>query len=248
MFPDLTSDDIFHLETKRLWLRWPRASDAAAIAQFASHAETARMTAAIPHPYPPGEAERFILKSRADNSSGKALILAISQKGEARPAVGLISATLSQAGEIELGYVVAPALQGKGFGSEAANALIEMVFNMTAAERIFANARTINPASRRLLEKCGFAYIGTGLDFLPARGGLHPCDRFQLDRKTWATDHVSRHLRPMTHQAHGASGGRAGGEEAVTGAEALAIAAASAARRERDDASEATSPSGKVLR
>ena len=63
MFPDLTRDDIFRLETERLWLRWPRASDAAAITAFASLPEVAQMTDAIPHPYPAGEADRFIFIS-----------------------------------------------------------------------------------------------------------------------------------------------------------------------------------------
>jgi hypothetical protein len=36
MFPDLTADDIFRIETERLWLRWPRASDALAITSFVS--------------------------------------------------------------------------------------------------------------------------------------------------------------------------------------------------------------------
>ncbi len=185
MFPDLTADDIFHLETKRLWLRWPRASDAAAIASFASVAEAARMTAEVPHPYPPGEAERFILKSRGDNANGKALILVIAQKGGARPAIGLVSATLSGAKDVDLGYIVAPAAQGKGFATESVKALVEAVFNLSRAEQIRANSRTVNPASRRVLEKCGFVYVDTGFDFLPARGGLHPCDRFQLDRKAF---------------------------------------------------------------
>lgn len=186
MFPDLTSDDVFHLETKRLWLRWPRACDAVAISGFASLADTARMTASIPHPYPPGEAERFILKSRRDNANGKALVLVIEQKSGARPTIGLVSATLSEQQDIELGYVVAPAARGKGFATEAVKALVEAVFSLTGVERIFANARTMNQGSRRVLEKCGFAYIDTGFDFLPARGGLHPCDRFQLDRKAFA--------------------------------------------------------------
>ena len=29
MFPDIARDDVFRLETARLWLRWPRACDAA---------------------------------------------------------------------------------------------------------------------------------------------------------------------------------------------------------------------------
>ena len=56
-----------------------------------------------------------------------------------------------------------------------------------------------------MLEKCGFSYLDTGLDLLPARGGLHPCDRFQLDRKTWALSRSSRHLPSMPHQTHDAS-------------------------------------------
>ena len=64
-FPDISCDDIFRLETSRLWLRWLRAGDAAAVTAFASQAEVAQMTASIPHPYPPGEAERFVLAARA---------------------------------------------------------------------------------------------------------------------------------------------------------------------------------------
>ncbi|WP_084143759.1 GNAT family N-acetyltransferase [Methylocapsa acidiphila] len=208
MFPDLTSDDIFRLETKRLWLRWPRASDAEAIAEFASLAETARMTAALPHPYPPGEAERFILKARSDNANGKALVLIMVQKGGLRPAIGVASATLAENQEVELGYVVAPHARGKGYATEAVQALVEAVFSLTNAERVRANSRTINPASRRVLEKCGFAYVDTGFDLLPARGGLHPCDRFQLDRKAFAEARAKAPAEISAHSSGEAWDGR----------------------------------------
>ena len=48
MFPDLARDDVFLLETQRLWLRWPRILDAAAIHRFCSLWEVARFTARIP--------------------------------------------------------------------------------------------------------------------------------------------------------------------------------------------------------
>ncbi len=201
MFPDLTCDDIFRLETKRLWLRWPRACDAPAIKSFASLPEAARMTAAIPHPYPAGEAERFIFRARADNANGEALVLVIAQKSGARQVIGLVSATLSEADEIELGYIVAPGLWNRGYATEAVRALVEALFALTGAERILANVRAENPASRRVLEKCGFAYVDSGLDLLPARGGLHACHRFQLTRKRWAASRLSPRLPKMTHQA-----------------------------------------------
>jgi len=204
MFPDLTSDDIFRIETQRLWLRWPRASDIASLTSIASLAHVAQMTALIPHPYPPGEAERFIMKARAENANGTALILAITKKGSARQTIGLIGAHVAAA-DIELGYMLAPQYWGKGLATEAVKALANTVFSLTRASRIHANSRVNNIASRRVLEKAGFAFVDTGLDLLPARGGLHPCDRFQLDRKTWAAakraDGEKRPMPPMAQQA-----------------------------------------------
>jgi RimJ/RimL family protein N-acetyltransferase len=205
MFPDLTSDDIFRIETPRLWLRWPRASDIASVTRFASLADVARMTALIPHPYPPGEAERFIMKARADNANGSALVLAIIQKGGGRHMIGLLGAHPVAVADIEIGYVLAPPVWGKGLATEAVKALADTVFSLTRANRILANSRTHNSASRRVLEKTGFAFVDTGLDFLPARGGLHPCDRFHLDRKTWTaarrTGDQRRPMPPMAQQA-----------------------------------------------
>jgi RimJ/RimL family protein N-acetyltransferase len=205
MYPDLTSDDIFRIETRRLWLRWPRSLDALAISGFVSLPDVARMTATIPHPYPPGEAERFILKARADNASRTALILAITQKTGAQQTIGLASAMLVAARDVELGYVMAPSVWGKGFASEAVTALVDTVFELTQARRIVANSRINNIASRRVLEKTGFAFVDTGLDFLPARGGLHSCDRFELDRARWAANRRARGdgrtMPPMAQQA-----------------------------------------------
>jgi len=194
MFPDLTCDDIFQIETQRLWLRWPRSADAAAITSFASLAEVAQLTAEIPHPYPKGEAERFILKARADNASGAALNLAMTQKSGARRVIGVISATPDTGAAIELGYILAPPLWGKGFATEAIRALADTLFRLTMANRLTAASRVHNAASRRVLEKAGFTFVDCGPDFLPARGGRHICDRFQLDRKTWAANQVAAGL------------------------------------------------------
>jgi RimJ/RimL family protein N-acetyltransferase len=205
MFPDLTTDDIFRIETKRLWLRWPRASDVASITSFASLAEVARKTALIPHPYPPGEAERFVMKARADNAGGSALVLAITRKGNAGQTIGLLGAHGTPAADIEFGYVLAPPYWGRGFATEAVKALADTVFSLTRANQIVANARVDNLASRRVLEKTGFVFVDTGLDFLPARGGLHPCDRLRLDRQAWAAARKARGdkraMPPMAQQA-----------------------------------------------
>lgn len=198
MFPDLTRDDVFRLETQRLWLRWPRATDAAAITAFASRPEVAQMTAAIPYPYPAQEADRFIFEARADNAAGRALHLALTLKGGPRTVVGLVSAIAEGPREAEIGYAIAPEMWDQGYASEAARILVDTVFALTPAQRILANTRVNNPASRAVLEKSGFVYVDTGLDPLPARGGLHPCDRFELDRAHWRA--AARALPAMAHQ------------------------------------------------
>ncbi len=86
----------------------------------------------------------------------------------------------------------------QGYASEAARILVDTVFALTPAQRILANTRVNNPASRAVLEKSGFVYVDTGLDPLPARGGLHPCDRFELDRAHWRA--AARALPAMAHQ------------------------------------------------
>ncbi|MCX7317510.1 MAG: N-acetyltransferase, partial [Hyphomicrobiales bacterium] len=47
MFPSITHDDVYRIETPRLWLRWPQSADASAIADFARHKQVAEMTASI---------------------------------------------------------------------------------------------------------------------------------------------------------------------------------------------------------
>lgn len=200
MFPDLTRDDIFHLETKCLWLRWPRASDAKDITRFTSLAEAAEMTAAIPHPTLAGEAEPFILRTRAENASGMGLVLAMTPKGRVAQPIGLVSVMLSAKGELELGYILSPSVWGRGFASEAVRAVLSTLFTLTGVEMVFARTRPANIASRRVLEKCGFTYAGTGFVFLEARGGSHPCERFILDRMTWAKQCGGRPMAPMVQQ------------------------------------------------
>ncbi len=65
LFPDVTRDDVFRLETRRLWLRWPRVSDVAALADMAGRKEVAEMTGTWLHPLPQGEAERAASSRRA---------------------------------------------------------------------------------------------------------------------------------------------------------------------------------------
>ena len=186
MFPDIARDDIFRLETARLWLRWPRACDAAAIQRYGSRWEVARYTARIPHPYPPGAAERFIYAAREGNSSGRDLTLVLTPIRGKREAIGAVGLELHGRDRLTLGYALAPEFWGNGYASEAVAAMVEAAFSLTQAIDINASVRVENPASRRVLEKARFRFVGSGREVAPARGGLVECDRFALGRADWA--------------------------------------------------------------
>ena len=185
MFPDLTRDDVFRLETRRLWLRWPRQSDAAALVRLAGEKVVAEMTGVVPHPYEPEDATRFVLRARSANTEGRSLALAVTPRAKPTQLIGAVGISCEPGTAPFLGYWLGTPHWGEGLATEAARSLIDAYFAYTPATELTAWVRVVNPASRRVLEKCGFACVGSGLKSFPARGGLLPGDDFLLDRRKW---------------------------------------------------------------
>jgi RimJ/RimL family protein N-acetyltransferase len=186
MFPDIAKDDVFRLETRRLWLRWPRISDAPAIERYCSKWEVARHTARIPHPYPKGSGERFVYAAREANAIGRDLTLVLTTVGAPRKAVGAISLERRGSDRLTLGYALAPEVWGRGYATEAVCAIVDAAFALTSAAEVEASVHVVNPASRRVLEKAGFVHVGRGLRGAPARGAMVESDAFALKRADWA--------------------------------------------------------------
>src|SRR5438270_692390 len=91
------------------------------------------------------------------------------------------------AGPPELGYWLGASYWGRGYATEAVRALIDHAFTDLEVEALQAGARVTNPASRRVLEKCGFQWTGVGLYRIRALKSSAPIDRFRLERSIWAS-------------------------------------------------------------
>lgn len=65
---------------------------------------------------------------------------------------------------VEIGYSIAPEYQGKGFATEAAEALIQYAATTGAPMIVRAHTLPESNASTRVLEKCGFTKIGEVTD------------------------------------------------------------------------------------
>ena len=204
MFPDLARDDVFRLETKRLWLRWPRVADAAAIERYSSRWEVAKMTARIPHPYPPGEAERFIFTAREANALGRDLILVIAPDSrQARP-VGMISLESRLQGRLTSGIRAGPGNVGQGPGDRGRLGGDQRRLRADQAPSKCWRARMSRIRRRAASSKNADSRIWPGLEGAPARGGMVPCDRFRLERAAWAARRAARN-RAVPPPAEGQS-------------------------------------------
>jgi RimJ/RimL family protein N-acetyltransferase len=67
----------------------------------------------------------------------------------------------SPPGDLELGYRLRRSAWGKGYATEGSRALIDKAFRELGAERVRADAMTVNVASRRVMEKSGMKYVRT---------------------------------------------------------------------------------------
>ena len=168
------------LETARLVLRAPRLGDAKVMTALANDRHIAENTARIPHPYRLADAKDWI--GGANKNSDEEQYVITLANGTLIGACGLEA----REGR-SIGYWLGQPYWGKGYATEALHALIDHAFGDLDHEALQASARVTNPASRRVLEKCGFQWTGVGLCRVRAIHSSAPVDRFRLERGIWAS-------------------------------------------------------------
>jgi RimJ/RimL family protein N-acetyltransferase len=169
------------LETERLSLRRPTLADVKAIARLANDRRIAENTRRLPHPYLGDHATRFI-NTLAD--AGRETVFLIER--DYQP-IGMVGADWRQPDSPELGYWLGTEAWGQGFATEAARAMIDYTFEEFDVEHVISGARVANPASRNVLEKCGFQWSGVELHRFEALGSSTPVDCFKLTRTVWSS-------------------------------------------------------------
>jgi len=168
------------LETERLMLRTPQSGDINAIVRLVNDRRVAENTARIPHPYGVDDAERFI--AAVNRQDGEATFVV----SHDRDLIGVCGVEPRENGT-EIDYWLGAHYWGRGYATEAVRAVIDHAFGALGHDTLQAGARVSNPASRRVLEKCGFQWTGVGLYRIRAINSSAPLDRFRLDRGLWAS-------------------------------------------------------------
>ena len=170
------------LSTDRLILRTIGASDAEALTTLADNYKVAVMLARLPYPYKLADARQFIawVNEKRDGEGTFGLYL----KPE-ETFIGVCSYEWHGEDAPEFGYWLGEPYWGKGYMSEAAQAVIAHAFKINRHEKLLSGCRLQNLASRRVLEKAGFEHVGRyEIDSLVLKAKL-PGHRFCLTRERW---------------------------------------------------------------
>ena len=169
------------LETERLALRQPTLADVKAIAHLANDRRIAENTRRLPHPYRHDHAVEFVRAIAAEQHNTTFLI-----ENNHTP-IGIVGINWRDEATAELGYWLGVEHWGQGFGTEAARAVIDFFFEEFDHDQLISGARVANPASRNILEKCGFQWSGVELHRFEALGSSTPVDCFRLSRGVWSS-------------------------------------------------------------
>ncbi len=149
------------LATQRLRLRPLEPGDAAIIQNAAGARQIADTMISLPHPYPVGEAERYVAKQRVEQEVGHSVTFTVEQKAEGS-FCGLVEVRKIERehSQSELSFWLAVDAWGHGYMIEDLQVVVQYGFEDLDLNRLYAYHMLRNPASGRILERNRFKQEG----------------------------------------------------------------------------------------
>lgn len=149
------------LETERLVMRPFCDRDANAVQSLLQSREIAANTASIEHPYPEGAAALWIATHAGCWARGESAVFAMVERHQREQVRGAIGLEIHARDEnAELGYWVGEPWWGRGYATEAAEAVLQFGFSVLGLRKIYAHHHAKNPASGRVMQKVGMEQEG----------------------------------------------------------------------------------------
>ena len=151
------------IETERLIIRRFVPNDAYDVFECCNDFELVKTTLGVPWPYTKEMAESWIAKLTEREEEGSSYEFAICLKENPNKIIGCIALTdvHPKAKRAEMGYWVNRNYWKQGIATEAAKVMLKFGFENLGLHSVIARYFDINPASGRVMEKCGMKYVGT---------------------------------------------------------------------------------------
>lgn len=148
------------METERILLRPWRESDSKALFKYASDPDVGPHAGWQPH-----KNEEESLEIIRTIFSGEGMWAVVwKESGEAIGCVGFLTASQSnlaiEEDQCEIGYWIAKPYWGKGICTEAMRLVVDYCHNKKGYTKLWGSYFPSNPASGRVMEKCGFQDTG----------------------------------------------------------------------------------------
>jgi len=163
--PGSVSARIAHLplpiRSRRLLLTLPDFEQVAAAVRLLNDPKVHRGTLRLPYPYTEKDNRAWIRRARRERAAGRSLGLSIVRRsdGELLGGVGLHQLE-EGAYRAEVGYWLGREHWGRGYATEAVNAVLRAAFRELGLHRIEARIYPWNRASCRVARRCGFRFEG----------------------------------------------------------------------------------------
>jgi RimJ/RimL family protein N-acetyltransferase len=161
------------LRTRQLLLRRLRLDDAEALFKLFNNWNVVRFLSSPPWPYLPEDSRLFAGAVAGRSRELDEDALAITHDGAF---VGIIGVRQREANNLQrgagpnIGYWIGEPFWGRGFMTEAVDAVVQHLFATTQTDAIYCGAFTDNAASLRVQDKCGFVRDGDTTLFSTPRG------------------------------------------------------------------------------
>ncbi|MCM2448476.1 GNAT family N-acetyltransferase [Rahnella sp. CG8] len=142
------------LSTDRLILRPLVLEDAQAIQQLAGDPRVAIWTTSFTTPFSHQQSVNWVNRAINAMQAGQAISLAITLSESAK-LIGVVNLRLPENERPQLGYWLGVAYWGKGYCTEAVQALLRYGFRQLGLEQIHARCYDNNVASEKVMLRCG---------------------------------------------------------------------------------------------
>ena len=177
------------LETKDLCLRKPRMKDAKDIFHYASDPEVARYVLWEPH-RSISETASFVRDLRARLHAGcpSSWVVVLRETDTVIGTIGFVWYSTDN-NAAELGYSFSREYWNHGYATQALQAVIDSVFSSLPLNRLEAQHDVRNPASGRVMQKCGLTQEGILRGRIMNKGEYIDTALYSILRSDWEKAH-----------------------------------------------------------
>ncbi|ULH13878.1 GNAT family N-acetyltransferase (plasmid) [Deinococcus sp. KNUC1210] len=172
------------IETPRLLIRHLRDGDAPRLAAYRNDPATAQYQSWY-SPYTEAQALALIrsMHGRQPGQPGWFQFAAADRASDLL--IGDLALRAFEVQHGELGFTFAPGVQGQGYATEAASAVLDYAFGSLRLHRVVAGTDPRNHPSARLLRRLGFRHEGRFLESYHSAEGWLDDDQYALLAREW---------------------------------------------------------------